>query len=86
MPLVAKELHEQNLPVALDAALHHAGLSGVEAVDVLALAVGPGLGPCLRAGLEFTKALNKIHGIPALPVHHMEAHALMPRMEKKVNR
>ena len=85
MPLVAKALHEKNLPTALERALQEAGLQSVSDIDVAALATGPGLGPCLRAGLEFTKQeLNAQHGIPILSVHHMEAHALMPRMTTHV--
>eukprot|EP00043_Microstomoeca_roanoka_P016073 m.161977 g.161977 ORF g.161977 m.161977 type:complete len:422 (+) comp16387_c1_seq1:391-1656(+) len=83
VPLVAQALHEQHLPRVLEQALEKASLT-MEDVDILALAIGPGLGPCLKAGLDFTKKLSKEYNLPVLPVHHMEAHALMPRLQRDI--
>ena len=45
-------------------------------LDVLACAIGPGLAPCLGAGLEVATDLAKRHNLPFVGVNHMEAHAL----------
>eukprot|EP00049_Salpingoeca_infusionum_P011972 m.211955 g.211955 ORF g.211955 m.211955 type:complete len:418 (+) comp15068_c1_seq5:123-1376(+) len=79
VPLLARELHERNLPIALDFALKDAQLT-LQDVDTIALALGPGLAPCLHAGRSFTQSLVHQHNVPVMAVHHMEAHALMPRM------
>ncbi len=43
-------------------------------VDALAVTVGPGLEPCLWAGINFTKALNYYWNLPIIPINHIEAH------------
>jgi N6-L-threonylcarbamoyladenine synthase len=39
-----------------------------------------GLEPCLWEGIQFTKLLLHKYKLPFIPIHHMEAHALMPRL------
>ena len=53
---------------------------GWKSIDALALTVKPGLEPCLWEGIQFTKLLLNKYGLPFVPIHHMEAHALMPRL------
>jgi N6-L-threonylcarbamoyladenine synthase len=83
VPVVAADLHRHNLQRVTDTALRESGLH-LEDVDVVAVTVGPGLALCLQAGLEFVRSLAKIHNKPVMPVHHMAAHALMPRMEQDI--
>jgi len=43
-------------------------------IEAIALTVGPGLEPCLWAGVNFAKALAYFWQIPIIPVNHIEAH------------
>jgi len=45
-------------------------------IEALAVTVGPGLEPCLWAGINFAKALSFCWEIPEIPVNHIEAHIL----------
>ena len=49
-------------------------------IFVVGCTYGPGLGPCLQAGLQFTKKLIQEHEKAFIPVHHMEAHLLTGRL------
>ena len=42
--------------------------------------MGPGLSMCLRVGVVKAQDLCHEHGLPIVPVHHMEAHALVARV------
>jgi N6-L-threonylcarbamoyladenine synthase len=44
------------------------------AIDIIAVTAGPGLEPALWVGVSFAKALEKLWGVPAIPVNHMEGH------------
>ncbi len=54
-------------------ALEKAGLT-LKEIDLIAYAAGPGLPPCLKAGLEFTKHLAKQTKKPVIAVNHPVAH------------
>lgn len=47
-------------------------------VDAIAYTAGPGLMGALLVGASFAKSLAWSMGIPALGIHHMEAHLLAP--------
>lgn len=49
--------------------------------DVAALA---GLSGSLVVGADYGKALALQHGLPFIPIHHMEAHTLTVRMVQQV--
>ena len=49
-----------------------------ENLSAVAVTVGPGLSMCLRVGVVKAQDLCHEHGLPIVPVHHMEAHALPP--------
>ncbi|OYT52236.1 MAG: UGMP family protein [Desulfurococcales archaeon ex4484_204] len=56
--------------------------SGVNAsnVDGIAVALGPGLGPCLRVGATIARALAVYLGKPLIPVNHAVAHIEVGRL------
>ncbi|RUS90970.1 hypothetical protein EGW08_001274 [Elysia chlorotica] len=54
-------------------------------VDSIAVTVKPGLIMSLRVGLRHAQKLAKSAGLPVIPIHHMEAHALTARMIQKVD-
>jgi glycoprotease/Kae1 family metallohydrolase len=69
LPQEAAQHHRQVAPGVLKKALDGAGLT-IKDVDTIAIAVGPGLPPCLLAGLEFARSLDK----PLISVNHCIAH------------
>lgn len=53
----------------------------------MAVTIGPGQSPSLKVGIDYAKALGKKFDIPVIPVSHIEAHVMTPRMlEKNKNR
>lgn len=56
--------------------------AGLQAQDLagVAVTVGPGLGLCLRVGVNKARKLSYEGQVPIIPVHHMEAHALVARV------
>ena len=78
-PMLAKREHEKNLPVVLKKALAGAGIQNTRSrtIDAIAITYGPGLSPCLWAGINFAKDLAKEWGVPLVPVDHMEGHLLI---------
>jgi N6-L-threonylcarbamoyladenine synthase len=77
VPEIAARAHLQNLPPLLDEALADAGASLADVFAVAATA-GPGLVGALLVGLSEGKGLALGLGVPFVPVHHIEAHALSP--------
>jgi len=82
VPVLAARAHSRNLPYVMEAALEKAGC-GWNEVDVLAVTSGPGLAPCLRVGVKAAVELAAEHGVPLMPVNHLEGHALVARMEER---
>ena len=79
VPSVARMAHEEAIEGVVGAALQRAG---ADPRDLSAVAVtrGPGLGLCLRVGVAHAMGLSHRAGVPLVPVHHMEAHALVARL------
>jgi len=46
-------------------------------VDVIAVTIGPGLEPCLWAGVNFAKALGFWWNLKIIPINHIEAHIMV---------
>ena len=49
-------------------------------MEAIAVTIGPGQLPGLKAGIDFAKALGHKYALPVIPVNHLEAHCLTPRM------
>ena len=73
VPEVAARRHAEVLPALVDLALADAGLAP-DAVDAVAVTVGPGLLGSLLVGMTAAKALALAWRKPLVPVHHLEAH------------
>lgn len=43
-------------------------------IDLIAVTIGPGLEPCLWAGINFARALSFFWKIPIIAINHIEAH------------
>uniref|UniRef100_A0A7J3ZL98 tRNA N6-adenosine threonylcarbamoyltransferase n=1 Tax=Fervidicoccus fontis TaxID=683846 RepID=A0A7J3ZL98_9CREN len=54
-------------------ALEQAGLT-INEIDAIAVALGPGMGPCLRVGATIARSLSAYYSKPLVPVNHAIAH------------
>jgi len=81
-PLMAQREHEKNLPLLFEKAKKE---SGNPKIDLIAVTVGPGLDPCLWAGVNFAQDLSKNLDVPILPVNHIEGHIFANFVENDFN-
>lgn len=72
VPNLAKRAHEKNLPILFKKLGSEYQI--LNAVDAIAVTVGPGLEPCLWQGIDFAKKLAKKHKKPVVAINHMEGH------------
>ncbi|KAL6762262.1 Gcp-like domain-containing protein [Haematococcus lacustris] len=79
VPNLAMEAHKLAINQVVSRALEQAGLEPHQ-LSAVAVTVGPGLSLCLRVGVAKALELCTRHQLPLLPIHHMEAHALVARM------
>ncbi|GLI67710.1 hypothetical protein VaNZ11_011978 [Volvox africanus] len=78
-PDVARQAHASAIQSTVDSALQQAGVEP-GALTAVAVTSGPGLALCLQVGVQYGLSLAAQHGLPYIPVHHMEAHAMMTRL------
>jgi universal protein Kae1 len=79
VPVEAAEHHKKCADVVMTNALKKAKLK-MEDIDLIAYSRGPGLPPCLHAGLNFSKELTKKHKKPLVAVNHPVAHIEIARL------
>jgi len=72
-PREASRFIAENAPLVVKEALEEAGLT-MNDIDAVAVALGPGLGPCLRVGATVARALASYYEKPLVPVNHAIAH------------
>lgn len=72
-PREAAEHHSVVAPRVIAKALSNAGVSPSD-LDGIAIALGPGLGPCLRVGATIARALSSYYRVPLIPVNHAIGH------------
>ena len=75
VPELASRAHVQNIVPTLELAIKTAGIQIAE-IDAVAYTLGPGLMGSLHVGAAFAKSWAWAHGIPMVPVNHMQAHIL----------
>ncbi len=80
VPELASRDHVNYIIPLLDEVLEHSQLTR-QSIDAIAYTAGPGLIGALLVGASFAKSLAYSLGIPALGVHHLEAHILAAKME-----
>jgi N6-L-threonylcarbamoyladenine synthase len=84
IPMVAKEYHVENIDRLAKRAFAESGLVSVgQNINAIAVTTRPGLDFSLQVGLNYARQLAKKYSKPLIPVHHMQAHALMPLLENK---
>ncbi len=72
-PREASRLFAEKGPEAVKKAFEEAGLT-IKDVDAVAVALGPGMGPCLRVGATIARMLAAYYDKPLVPVNHAVAH------------
>jgi universal protein Kae1 len=81
-PADASSHHNKVSNHVLEESLKTAGTS-IKEIDLITFSSGPGLAPCLHAGLNFTKKLSNEHKIPLIGVNHCIAHIEISRLFTK---
>lgn len=80
VPELASRDHVKYLIVLLDEVLRQANLDKKQ-LDAIAYTAGPGLIGALLSGACFAKSLAFSLSIPAIAVHHLEAHLLAAKLD-----
>jgi N6-L-threonylcarbamoyladenine synthase len=75
VPEIAARAHVEALDGLIAAALSEAGLDFPD-LSAIAVTCGPGLIGGLLVGVVTAKAVGLVHGLPVVPVNHLEGHAL----------
>lgn len=75
LPSVARERHEQAIHSVLATVLDE--YTSWRDIDSIAVTVKPGMPLSLKVGVAYAKELAIKYSKPIIPVHHMEAHALI---------
>ncbi|KFO83586.1 hypothetical protein N320_10706, partial [Buceros rhinoceros silvestris] len=83
IPVVAQQLHRENIERVVTEALRVSGVS-VRELTAIATTVKPGLALSLEVGLQYSLNLVNQYQKPFIPIHHMEAHALTIRLTRHV--
>ncbi|XP_050418470.1 tRNA N6-adenosine threonylcarbamoyltransferase, mitochondrial isoform X1 [Patella vulgata] len=83
IPIIARDLHKQNIANVVDEAIKNAKLSNQD-IEAIAVTTEPGLALSLFIGVNHAKMLASKYRKPVIPIHHMEAHALTVRMVERV--
>ncbi|XP_034824517.1 tRNA N6-adenosine threonylcarbamoyltransferase, mitochondrial-like [Maniola hyperantus] len=78
-PLIARDLHRDNIELAAKEALDKAKID-MKDIDAIAVTIKPGLLSSLQIGVKYAIYLARTHNKLLIPIHHMEAHALVARM------
>ena len=81
VPELASRDHIRRIIPLIDKTMSDAGI-GRDDLDGIAYTSGPGLIGALLVGAAVGRSLAYAWGIPALGIHHMEAHLLAPMLEK----
>ena len=80
VPELASRDHVRRIAPLLRASLKQAGLEFTD-LDAVAYTAGPGLAGALMVGAAVATGIARAHELPAVAVHHMEAHLLAPMLE-----
>jgi N6-L-threonylcarbamoyladenine synthase len=84
IPMDARKHHEDVAQGLLEKALSTAGKEEKD-IDIVAFSQGPGLPPCLYAGLNFSTALAARLKKPLIGVNHCVAHIEVGRLTTKLS-
>ncbi len=83
VPEIAARCHVAHLDRLIDETMAEAGI-GYPELDCVAAAAGPGLIGGLLVGVITAKAIAAAHALPFFAINHLEAHALVPRLQEPI--
>ncbi|MCD6496583.1 MAG: bifunctional N(6)-L-threonylcarbamoyladenine synthase/serine/threonine protein kinase [Candidatus Aenigmarchaeota archaeon] len=83
VPMQARKHHEDVAESVMGQALSEAGISERD-IDALAVSQGPGLPPCLYAGMNYSAELSAKLKKPLMGVNHCVAHIEIGRLMTKL--
>jgi N6-L-threonylcarbamoyladenine synthase len=81
VPEIASRAHLEKLNQLLDETLAKSGVNLPE-LDYIAVANRPGLMGSIMMGAQLARCISMVHSIPLVPVHHLEAHLSVVRLEE----
>ncbi|MFB6212537.1 MAG: tRNA (adenosine(37)-N6)-threonylcarbamoyltransferase complex transferase subunit TsaD [Candidatus Magasanikbacteria bacterium] len=86
VPHLATREHEKNLPILFKKLFEDPQIN-FDDIDRVAVTVGPGLDPCLWAGINFAKKVKKKHFSQSelVGVNHLEGHLYSFLLSQKTN-
>ncbi|KAL7927754.1 glycoprotease family domain-containing protein [Trichoderma austrokoningii] len=79
-PMITVEGHNSTLALLVERALRSLPEKNEKKPDFVCATRGPGIMPNLSVGLNVAKGLALAWQVPLVGVHHMQAHALTPRL------
>ncbi|XP_059052410.1 tRNA N6-adenosine threonylcarbamoyltransferase, mitochondrial-like [Achroia grisella] len=82
-PLIAYELHRNNIELSVNEAIELSNFK-ISDLDAIAVTTKPGMLINLQVGVKYAKYLARKFHKPLIPIHHMEAHALIARMYQTI--
>ena len=74
VPEVAARAHLRWMIPVLELAREQAGITDWSELEAIAVTEGPGLAGSLLVGITMAKTLAWVHGLPLVPVNHLEGH------------
>ncbi|MBA2571176.1 MAG: tRNA (adenosine(37)-N6)-threonylcarbamoyltransferase complex transferase subunit TsaD [Chloroflexi bacterium] len=74
VPEVAARAHLRWMLPVLEEARSQAAIDDWAALDAIAVTEGPGLAGSLLVGIKMASTLAWVHGLPLVPVNHLEGH------------
>ncbi|XP_037961624.2 tRNA N6-adenosine threonylcarbamoyltransferase, mitochondrial [Plutella xylostella] len=83
IPDIAQDLHRANIEPAISGILQEANMTMAD-ISAIAVTLEPGLPLSLVVGMKYAKHLARRHNKPIIPIHHMEAHALITRKDQEI--
>uniref|UniRef100_A0A182QZQ6 N(6)-L-threonylcarbamoyladenine synthase n=1 Tax=Anopheles farauti TaxID=69004 RepID=A0A182QZQ6_9DIPT len=83
IPPVAQDIHRANIENVVRKTFELANIHPTD-IDAVAVTNRPGLPLSLIVGLRYAKHIARTYDKPLIPVHHMQAHALMARMSSTI--
>ncbi|MDP3799898.1 MAG: tRNA (adenosine(37)-N6)-threonylcarbamoyltransferase complex transferase subunit TsaD [bacterium] len=83
VPFLAKREHEKNLPILFSKL--KARSYKLEAVDLIAVTNGPGLAPCLWAGVNFAQKIAQELNKPLVGINHLKGHIYVALLGQRIS-
>ncbi|PIN74675.1 UGMP family protein [Candidatus Woesearchaeota archaeon CG10_big_fil_rev_8_21_14_0_10_37_12] len=84
IPIEVANHHEKVKQTIFDKALKEANCT-IKDISLIAVAVAPGLSPCLFVGLNFAKQIAKENNLPIVGINHSIAHLTIGNLVCKIN-